>query len=840
MQLPTSYQRRFGLVTLSLLLLFHVIRAALSASAESPQASTQRSATTPAVPSGTIILWDESGSPTGFKTNSQNYEPANDVFDDELADDFFVPAGQTWTIQQVNVAGGYFTGNTGPATSVNVTFYFNSSTLPGAAVPGGTFQNIAMVDTAGSFAITLPSSFVVTAGTYWVSVQANMNSTTNGQWGWNDNAFQRGAGAAWRNPGGGFMTACTSSWGRRAACVPNPSGADQIFQLLGTSVGDTPTPTPSGTPTPTATPSGNDKIVFNSISSDNFEIYVMDTNGANQTNLTNNLADDVYPAWSPDGTRIAFASTRDADDLEIYVMDANGANPIRLTNSPADDFSPAWSPDGTRIAFASERDGNLEIYVMDANGANPIRLTNNPLDDLSPAWSPDGTRIAFATNRDGNYEIYAMDANGGNQTNLTNNLADDFSPAWSPDGTKIAFESFRDNNFEIYRMDANGSNPTRLTNNKADDIDATWSPDGMKIAFTTNRDGNYDIYVMGADGSNQTHLTNNPAPDIDPDWQRLTSGTPTPTPTATATPTASASIPPTPTPSPTGTATATPTASPTPTPTSTSTPTPTPAPSPAQALNISTRLRVQTGDNVLIGGFIITGSAPKDVAVRAIGPSLGAAGIPDALADPTLELRASNGALIMQNDNWQDDPLQAAQLTALGLGLPDPHESGLVVSLQPNAAYTAIVAGKNNGTGVGLVEIYDANQAVASQLANISTRGFVLTGSNVMIGGFILGGGSSAQVAVRGIGPSLSQFLSPVLADPTLELHDGNGATLVSNDNWQDDPVSAAQLTAHGLAPQDPNESGIFQSLPPGVFTAILAGNNGGTGIGLVEVYNLQ
>jgi hypothetical protein len=259
-------------------------------------------------------------------------------------------------------------------------------------------------------------------------------------------------------------------------------------------------------------------------------------------------------------------------------------------------------------------------------------------------------------------------------------------------------------------------------------------------------------------------------------------------------------------------------------------------------MNISTRLRVETGDNVLIGGFIIGGSAPKKVAVRGIGPSLAASGITDTLADPTLELRAANGALIAQNDNWQDDPLQAAQLTFLGLALPHPNESGLVATLSSGASYTAIMAGKDNGTGVGLVEIYDTNQAADSQLANISTRGFVQTGDNVMIGGFILGGSSqNTGVIVRGIGPSLAQFgLSPVLVDPTLELRDSNGVLLIGNDNWQDEPAQAAQLSAHGLAPQNANESGIFASLPPGAFTAILAGKNGGTGHGLVEIYNVH
>lgn len=257
--------------------------------------------------------------------------------------------------------------------------------------------------------------------------------------------------------------------------------------------------------------------------------------------------------------------------------------------------------------------------------------------------------------------------------------------------------------------------------------------------------------------------------------------------------------------------------------------------------NISTRLRVETGDNLLIGGFIVTGNAAKNIALRGIGPSLTSFGITDALADPTLELRDAKGVLLAQNDNWQDDSAQASQLSSLGLAPKHPNESGIVATLQPGASYTVILAGKNNGTGTGLVEVYDINQAASSQLANISTRGFVQTGVNVMIGGFILGGGNGGNsIAVRGLGPSLSQSgLSPVLADPTLELHDSNGALLASNDNWQDDPASAGQLNAHGLAPQDSLESGIFVSLPAGAFTAIVAEKNGGTGLGLVEIYNV-
>jgi len=251
-------------------------------------------------------------------------------------------------------------------------------------------------------------------------------------------------------------------------------------------------------------------------------------------------------------------------------------------------------------------------------------------------------------------------------------------------------------------------------------------------------------------------------------------------------------------------------------------------------------MRVETGNNVLIGGFIITGNASKNIVLRGIGPSLIPFGISDALVDPTLELRGSDGSLILGNDNWQDNSAQAAQLSAVGLGLQDSKESGIFAVLQPGA-YTAILAGKNQGTGVGLVEIYDTNGAADAQLANISTRGFVLAGNNVMIGGFILGGNNNTQVAARGIGPSLAQFgLNPVLADPTLELHDSNGATLATNDNWLSDPVSATQLTAKGLGLSDPKEAGIFTSLPPGAFTVILAGKDGGIGIGLVEIYNLK
>jgi hypothetical protein len=331
-----------------------------------------------------------------------------------------------------------------------------------------------------------------------------------------------------------------------------------------------------------------------------------------------------------------------------------------------------------------------------------------------------------------------------------------------------------------------------------------------------------------------------PTPRPTPSPIPTPTGTPTATPTGTPTPTPTPTPGGTPTPTPTSTATPSPGGTPTPTPASTITPSPTPNGSPAQALNISTRLRVDTGSNVAIGGFIVTGSTAKNVVIRGIGPSLSGSGVTDALADPTLELRGSDGSVVMSNDNWQDDPNQAALINAAGLGLQNPAESGIAATLQPGNSYTAVLGGKNQGTGVGLVEVYDVNAAVASQLANISTRGFVQTGGDVMIGGFILGsGGGNSRVVVRGIGPSLAG-LNPVLADPTLELRDSNGTIVVMNDNWQDDSETASQLTFLDLAPQDPHESGIYERVSPGLYTAVLAGKNAGTGIGLIEVYNIQ
>jgi len=245
---------------------------------------------------------------------------------------------------------------------------------------------------------------------------------------------------------------------------------------------------------------------------------------------------------------------------------------------------------------------------------------------------------------------------------------------------------------------------------------------------------------------------------------------------------------------------------------------------------------VQTGDNVGIGGFIITGTEPKQVLLRGIGPSLSQFGVPNPLADPVLELHGPPGFVTIINDNWADGTCGNVCIPEVCLYVL---ESAICVTLDPGA-YTAILRGNHNGTGVGLVEVYDVGQAAPSKLANISTRAFVSTGSDVVIVGFILGGQTgNDRVVVRGIGPSLSDLGVPdALANPTLELHDNNGAVLISNDDWQDNPVQAAELITAGLAPTNSLESGVAATLPPGLYTALLAGINTTTGVGLVEVYD--
>jgi CSLREA domain-containing protein len=257
---------------------------------------------------------------------------------------------------------------------------------------------------------------------------------------------------------------------------------------------------------------------------------------------------------------------------------------------------------------------------------------------------------------------------------------------------------------------------------------------------------------------------------------------------------------------------------------------------PVTMANISTRAFVQTGDNVMIGGFIVTGTGAKKVIIRAIGPSLSNFGITNPLQNPTLELHDGSG-VIATNDNW-GDATNHQDISNSGLAPSNILESAILTTLNPGA-YTAIVRDVSNGTGIALVECYDLDRTVGSKLGNISGRSLVLTGDNIMIGGFIVTGPDSDNVIIRAIGPSLSSFgIANAMSDPTLELHDGNGVTIATNDNWKD--TQQAQIQATGLAPSQDAESAIVQTIAPGGYTAIVRGKNSTTGVALIEVYGLN
>ena len=255
----------------------------------------------------------------------------------------------------------------------------------------------------------------------------------------------------------------------------------------------------------------------------------------------------------------------------------------------------------------------------------------------------------------------------------------------------------------------------------------------------------------------------------------------------------------------------------------------------SKALNIATRVFVDTGERVPIAGFIVTGDVSKRVLIRGIGPSLAASGVPNPLADPTLTLFDNKGGTIMMNNNWRDS--QEPEIAATGIPPQNDLESAIVANLPPGH-YTTALTGVNATTGNGLIEVYDL-ESENSTLSNLSTRGFVGTGDNVMIGGLIVGSGDSAIVVFRAIGPSLaSSGIANPLLDPTIELHDGNGTVLGFNDDWRDPQLQAVYATL--LAPSDDRESAIVAPfLAAGNYTAIVRGKGDTTGVALVEAYRI-
>jgi hypothetical protein len=256
---------------------------------------------------------------------------------------------------------------------------------------------------------------------------------------------------------------------------------------------------------------------------------------------------------------------------------------------------------------------------------------------------------------------------------------------------------------------------------------------------------------------------------------------------------------------------------------------------PKHFANSSTRARVAGGDAAEIAGFIVTGEAPKQLIIRALGPSLASSGVPasETLADPTLTLHDASGSVIAQNDNWR--ATQAQEISDSGIPPGDDREAALIATVQPGS-YTAIVTEKAGGEGLALVEVYDLNPAPQTTLANISTRAVVGEGENILIGGFILRGSEQSNVIVRALGPSLATSgVTDPLSDPAVILYDESGAIVAANDDWKE--TQQAELHASGMAPSDDREAAVLTALAPGAYTAVLRGAEGRVGVGLIELY---
>ncbi len=316
----------------------------------------------------------------------------------------------------------------------------------------------------------------------------------------------------------------------------------------------------------TPTPSRPPLISFMSDRGGQFDIYLMEQDGAEVRNLTNSASEDGLASWSSGAGEFAFLTTRESDGFVIYTMDINGEDQKLLINDPPVNASPpVWSPTGEWIAFGSGSEESADVFIVDAtgetvrnlteqdtqqrfNGWSPdgrkllytsrigdtlvifavdidsgdaVQLTDESNNSVSPDWSPDGSKIAFVSDRDEDVEIYVMDADGANVARLTDSSGFDGFPRWSPSGDRIGFVSLRDGDAEIYAMDADGANVVNLTNNPAQEAvqgDFAWSPDGSRILFHTDRDGDVEVYVMDADGANPTNLTQNPGTDLAAIW----------------------------------------------------------------------------------------------------------------------------------------------------------------------------------------------------------------------------------------------------------------------------------------------------------------------------------
>ncbi len=284
---------------------------------------------------------------------------------------------------------------------------------------------------------------------------------------------------------------------------------------------------PNQPPAPTAVPETQPvgdvgRIVFDSTRQGMYRnLFLMNADGSNVTQLASEESNQFAGPGSPDGQRILYTGFGPMNSYIASMLSEGGGQAIVMSYSGSDEAFPAWSPDGQKIAFTSRRDGDNEIYVIQADGSNLQRLTNHTADDFSPAWSPDGQKIVFVSDRDqmvGVYDLFIMNADGTDVRRLTNDPYPDYAPAWSPDGSMVAYQSFPGGAGEIFVINVDGSNLRNLTQNPADDWAPTWSPDGSLVLFQSNRDGNWEIYQMAADGSGQVNLTNHPADDQLPYW----------------------------------------------------------------------------------------------------------------------------------------------------------------------------------------------------------------------------------------------------------------------------------------------------------------------------------
>ena len=567
-----------------------------------------------------------------------------------------------------------------------------------------------------------------------------------------------------------------------------------------------------------------------------------------------------YPGYDLRSLTISEPFAQNFTDKLVFKIKTEGLTPVPPSARWPIQFTlPGEGTVGRFVDMRSDSTGAVSFNYgtfVNTNGAYGNTFTIVGAADPESTYDPNGTiTIVVSRNKIGN------PAPGTNLQGFLirvriepagitpDNMPDSLAP--SGQYTVVGNEACRPNAAPLAQLTANPqSGPAPLTVTL--DASASSDPDGDAIAsytftfgdnspdvtqatptiqHTYTANSNYLARVRVKDARNKE--SENAAVvmiDVGP------GGGPSPTPTGTpsATPMATATATATPTSSPTATATATPAGTPSPTPTPTATP--------ARLLNISSRLRVQTGDNVLIGGFIVDGFTPKRIILRAIGPSIKVNNTPLAgrLMDPVLELYNDSGQLIASNDNWKEQtvPADKTEIESSGLAPTDDTESAISRIINPGQ-YTAIVHGKNNTTGIALVEVYDRNANTDSKFANISTRGFVESGDNVLIGGFILGSQSgNSNVLTRATGPSLKPGLASAMDDPTLELFDQNGTSIATNDNWKDAPNKAA-IEATGLAPTNDAESAILMSVPPTPYTAIVRGKNNTTGIALVEVYNV-